>query len=147
MRKKTPRKTRPAATSTELRMSSCECRTGMEGVNSASWSFIIRNSEFAIPDLSPPDAFINKAQLFHLFHVEEISAIEHDRMRQRLAGALEVQLLELRPFGGDDQRVATLGHLVHVLDVVDILNHVLGFFHGLGIMHAESGALFLQPVA
>src|ERR1051325_11019883 len=59
-------------------------------------------------------ALVDPALPFHFPGVEEVSTIEQDGMGHHLAGALEVQLLELRPFRGDDQRVAAVSHGVHV---------------------------------
>ena len=67
-------------------------------------------------------------------------------MREGFAGAVQVKLLKLVPLGGDHQRVATLGDGVHVLDIRDVLEHGLGFLHGLGIVDAEDGAFLLQAM-
>src|SRR6185503_524449 len=92
------------------------------------------------------DALVDKPELLHLLRIEQISAVEEDGVSEATACAFEVEFLEHRPFGGDDQSIAALGHVVHVVDVGDILEEVLGLFHGLGIMDAEDRALLKQAL-
>ena len=49
----------------------------------------------------PPDTLVDEAQLLHFLRVEQIAAVEQDGMTEELAGAFEIELFELRPFGGD----------------------------------------------
>src|SRR5215813_9797209 len=66
---------------------------------------------------SAANALVNKPQPFHFCRVEKVASVEHNGMGQQTASALEVQLFELFPFRGNHQSVATLGNLVHILDV------------------------------
>ena len=68
-------------------------------------------------------------------------------MGQLAAGAFEIKLLELRPLGRDDQRVAAGGHVIHVRDIGGVREHGFGFLHRLRVEHAELRAFFLQPLA
>src|SRR5207253_2201639 len=62
--------------------------------------------------VSSPYALINKPQPFHFRRIEQVAAVEHDGMAHALAGALQLELLELLPFGGNHQRVTILRDLV-----------------------------------
>src|SRR6516164_2894687 len=116
------RKTRPAATSMELRIADC----GLRIAGFSGWLSLTEKPRtpsfpsdfgFQISASSPSDAFINEAQPFHFRRIEKIASVEHDRMRESLANPVEVELFKLFPFGRDHQRVAILRHFVHVIDV------------------------------
>ena len=62
-------------------------------------------------------------------------------------GALEVQVFEFRPFGGNDQGVTAFRDIVHFGDVGDLGEDGFGLLHGLGIMDTELGALALKTLA
>ena len=98
-------------------------------------------------NLITANALIKEAEVFHLVDIKEIATVEEDRVSQGLAHALEVELLELRPFGGDDQGIAAIGHVIHVVDVGDVFENTTGLFHGAGIVDAQGGAFLLEPLA
>src|SRR6266571_4010310 len=98
-------------------------------------------------DWWPPHALVNETQPRHFLRVKEVAAIEKNRMGQDLAGPFQIQLFELRPFRGHDQRVAALGHFVHVFDERDILEHGSRLFHGARVKDAQAGALLLKALA
>src|SRR5262245_10128606 len=114
-----PRKTRPAATS------------------------MLGRDEFT----SPPDALVDETQLFHFLRVEEIAAVEHNGVRERIAGTFQVELLEFGPFSGHNERIALFSHFVHVIDISHIAEDSFGLAHRLGIVDAQLRALALQPFA
>src|SRR5207245_10575093 len=100
------RKTTPAATSITWR--------GMtEGTGEVRPQPVARS---VIPHAfsSTPDALVNPSVPFHFPRIKQVSSVEQNWVRHHFTGALEIEFLELRPFGGDHQRVAALGPGVHV---------------------------------
>src|SRR2546421_3486903 len=65
---------------------------------------------------SPAHAFVNKSQPLHLGRIKQIAAIKKNRVGEGFAGALQIQFLELRPFGGNDKSVAAFSDFVHLVD-------------------------------
>ena len=57
---------------------------GTEDQASADFDDIAAHPKRASEDGLPPDALVNPTEFLHLFAVKEISAIEHDRVRQAL---------------------------------------------------------------
>src|SRR4051812_45075484 len=51
-----------------------------------------------------PDRAVLEAGLGHRLGVVQVAAVDHDRLAQRAAQPLEVELLELVPFGHQEQR-------------------------------------------
>lgn len=93
------------------------------------------------------DAFVDPAEGFEFFWVEEISAVEEDGTGHDFAGALEVEFFEDGPFGGDDEGVAAVGDEVHVGAIGGVGEDGFGLFHGFGIVDAEPGAFFFEALA
>src|SRR3954447_2927978 len=95
----------------------------------------------------PAYALINETHLFHLLGIEEIAAVEEARVREEAPGFLQIELVKLGPLGGDHERIATFGHIVHYFHVGDVGQNNTGFWHGLRIVNAEFRAFFLQMLA
>lgn len=93
------------------------------------------------------DAFVDPAEGFEFFWVEEISAVEEDGAGHDFAGALEVKFLEDGPFGGDDEGVAAFGDEVHVAAIGGVGEDSFGLFHGFGIIDAEPGSFPFKALA
>src|SRR3954464_14182991 len=96
---------------------------------------------------SSSNTLIDKSEPFHFLWVKQVAAIEHDRVSHRFSRAIQVELFELVPFRGDDERVTTFGDRIHVVDEGGIRKQLLSLVHRLGIMHAEHGAFFSQALA
>src|SRR5580765_6987520 len=100
------RKTTPAATSIALRGSADEAGYPLPPP--------VARSVIRLAFASSPDALVNPSLPLHFPRIEQVSSIEQDRMGHHFSGALEVQFPELRPFGGDHQRIATFCQGIHV---------------------------------
>src|SRR5688572_14478441 len=95
----------------------------------------------------PPDALIDEPELLHFLWVEKVPSVEENRMAEELSGAFKIELFEDRPFGGDHQRIATVGHVVHIFHVGNALEEVFRLVHCLGVVDAEDGSFLLQSLA
>src|SRR5437660_5391643 len=95
------RKTRPAATSMAFMRAEIE-------VMGRRWS----HPEKHHASRSASNAFVNESQPLHLGGIKQVAAIEENRMRERLARALQVELLEFVPLGCHDKRIAAFGDII-----------------------------------
>ena len=88
-----------------------------------------------------PDAGVGEAERAELLRVEEVAAIEEERTEHFLFDGLPGEGLEIVPFGEEEESVGTLGDVLGFLDHFAFGNEGLRFFHRLGIVSPDLGAL------
>src|SRR5438552_15514032 len=137
------RKTKAAATSIVERWSVEAWSVEGGGTSAFLLRFTLQRSH---APRSPPHAFVNKPQSLHFRRVNESSAIEENWMGQEFAGAFEVELLEFRPFSGNDQGITAFSYRVHLSNVSDIRQHRSGFLHCAWIVNAQPRPLLQQTM-
>src|SRR5690606_36077916 len=67
----------------------------------------------------PTDAGVIEPELAHAARVEQVAAIEDDRLAQQPANAVEVRLAVLLPLGDDDECIGIVQRIIIRVDVAD----------------------------
>src|ERR1700689_3050826 len=84
-----------------------------------AWAIKIRNTMTALRRISPADALVHESQLVHLLRVEQVAAIEHERVGHHGAQLFEVKLAEFVPLRANDERVRPRGDRIRVFTKLD----------------------------
>src|SRR5580704_15721895 len=68
----------------------------------------------ALRRILPADALVNETQFRHLLRLEQIAAIEHDRLGHQRAQLLEIKLAKFIPLRADHQRINPRGSGIRI---------------------------------
>ncbi len=82
-----------------------------------------------------------EAARLHFLGRQNIAPVEDQRPGHGVADAIPIELAELVPFGGDQQRFGILRGFVRRLRVFDLRQHGAGPLHGFRIVGADLARL------
>ena len=96
--------------------------------------------------MSPANALVHEAQLSHFLRVEQIAAIEHDRLVHHGAQFLKINLLlpEFIPLRADDERIRSRSDTIRIVTELNTGQNLARFFHRFRVISANFRAFFLQ---
>src|SRR5579883_2012597 len=78
----------------------------------------------------PPHPMVRNAVAGELDRIVKVAAIEDDLAAQKLRHPLEVQQLELVPFGDHSEGIGAVGGIIGILAVDQAGQDLLGVLHG-----------------